>query len=114
MKLLALALAAAITGLAAGPETPKNKTIGNPSAPLRLELYGDFTCPHCKHLHDTILPQIVRDYITPGKAYLVFRDYVLTGQGHQFSREAAAYAMAASRLGKYQTAADALFRTQMS
>jgi protein-disulfide isomerase len=57
---------------------------------------------------------IVRDLVAPGKAYLVFRDYTLTGAGHQYSKDAAAFAVAAARIGKYQEAADALFKTQQS
>jgi protein-disulfide isomerase len=114
MKLLALALAATLTVFASVPEAPKSKIIGNTGAPMRLELYGDFTCPHCKHLHENILPSIVRDFVNTGKAYLVFRDYTLTGPGHQYSKEAAAYAVAAARVGKYMAAADALFKTQQS
>src|ERR1700704_1356880 len=62
--------------------------------------------------HEQSLPQIMRDYVTPGKAFMVFRDYVLTGQGHQYSKDAALVAAAAARMGRYQEAADALFRTQ--
>ena len=113
MKLFAIALAAAVAfGAVTAP--PKSKTAGNPTAPLTLELYGDFTCPHCKMVHETMLPIIVRDYVAPGKAYLIFRDYVLTGPGHEQSRPAATWADAAARIGRYQTAADALFRTQNS
>jgi len=117
MKLLAVALAAtiaSIVGLAAVPDVPKSKMIGNPSAPVRLELYGDFTCPHCKHLHEELLPMMIRDFVATNKAYIVFRDYTLSGAGHEYSRDAAAYAAAAARLGKYQAAADALFKTQPS
>src|ERR1700742_2972419 len=114
MKLFALALAASFITFAAIPDAPKSKIIGNPSAPIRMELYGDFTCPHCKMLHEQILPQIVRDFVSTGKAYIVFRDYTLTGPGHQYSKDAATYAAAASRLNKYQAAADALFKTQQS
>jgi protein-disulfide isomerase len=113
MKVLALALAATIACMGA-TQDPKGKTVGNPSAPLRLELYGDFTCPHCKMVHEQVLPQIMRDYVTPGRAYLVFRDFVLTGAGHQYSRDAATIAAAAARMGRYQEATDALFRTQSS
>ena len=112
MKLFVFALAAAAAALSAVPEAPKSKIAGFPSAPMRLELYGDFTCPHCRMVHEQILPQLMQDYVTPGKAYLVFRDYVLTGAGHQYSRPAATYAAAAARIGKYQTAADALFKAQ--
>jgi protein-disulfide isomerase len=119
MKLSVLALAAGIVtvgaiGFAAVPEAPKSKMLGNTSAPMRLELYGDFTCPHCKHLHEDILPMIIRDFVAPNKAYLVFRDYVLSGQGHEQSRPAAMFAAAAARIGQYQAAADALFKTQQS
>src|SRR5258707_1231444 len=114
MKLSALAIAAgvatvaAIASFAAIPEVPKSKMLGSPTAPMRLEVYGDFTCPHCKHLHEDILPMIIRDFVSTNKAYLVFRDYVLTGQGHEQSRPAATFAAAAARIGQYQAAADAL------
>jgi protein-disulfide isomerase len=116
MKLsaLALALAATIAGFAAIPDAPKSKMLGNQSAPMRLEIYGDFTCPHCKHLHEEILPMIIRDYVTTNKAYLVFRDYTLTGPGHEHSKAAAIYATAAARINQYQAAADALFKNQQS
>ena len=112
MKALVVALAAVAVAVSAVPEVPKSKTAGFPSAPMRLELYGDFSCPHCRMVHEQFLPLLMKDYVTPGKAYLVFRDYVLTGGGHQYSREAATYAAAAARIGKYQTAADALFKSQ--
>jgi len=111
MKLFAFTLAAALAWSAI-QEPPKSKTAGFPSAPLRLELYEDFTCPHCRMVHEQVVPMIVNDYVTPGKAYLVFRDYVLTGPGHEQSRPAASWAAAAARLGRYQTASDVLFRTQ--
>jgi protein-disulfide isomerase len=119
MKLSALALAAGVATLAtisfaAVPDAPKSKMLGNPSAPMRLELYGDFTCPHCKHLHEDILPMIIRDFVSTNKAYIVFRDYVLSGPGHEQSRPAAIFATTAARIGQYQAAADALFKTQAS
>ena len=79
MKMFALALALMLPCLAAGPEWQKD--MGNPTAPLRMDLWDDFTCPHCKMLHDQILPRIIADYVTPGKAYLVFHEFTLTGPG---------------------------------
>src|SRR5450756_2303135 len=111
MKMFALALALMIPCLAAGPE---GKSVGNPAAPLRMDLFDDFTCPHCKMLHEQILPRIMADYVTPGKAYLVFHEFTLTGQGHEHSKTASMYAAAAARVGKYQQVCDALFLTQSS
>ena len=114
MKHLGIALLVALCCVAAGPETEKAKTMGNINAPIRLDLYSDFTCPHCKHFHDELLPKLADDFITPGKAYLVFHDYVLTGPGHEHSREAALYADAAAHMGKYAQVAGALFASQAS
>ena len=88
--------------------------MGNPAAPLRMDLWDDFTCPHCKMLHEQILPRIIADYVTPGKAYLVFHEFTLTGLGHEHSKTASTYAAAAARVGKYQQVCDALFLTQSS
>jgi protein-disulfide isomerase len=114
MKLLALAVAALIPCIAASPDVDKNKTMGNPNAPLMFELYSDFMCPHCKVLHETILPSIVQDYVKSGKAYLIFREFPLQIPQHVYSRSAAALAVAAGRIGKYQAVNDALFKTQNS
>ena len=94
------------------PEPDKGKSLGNPSAPIVIEVFSDFTCPHCKHFHETTVPQLMQDYVVKNKVYLVMRDFPLTGPGHQFSRQAATYATAAARIGKYQEVADALFNGQ--
>lgn len=106
-----MALAVMLPCLAAGPE---GKSMGNPAAPMRMDLWDDFTCPHCKMLHEQILPRIIADYVTPGKAYLVFHEFTLTGQGHEHSKTASLYAAAAARVGKYQQVCDALFLAQSS
>ena len=111
MKMFALALTLMLPCLAAGPE---GKSMGNPAAPMGMDLFDDFTCPHCKVLHEQILPKIIADYVTPGKAYLVFHEFTLTGPGHEHSKTASMYAAAAARVGKYQAVCDALFLTQSS
>ena len=111
MKTFALLIALTLPGLAAGPDI---KSVGNPAAPMRMDLFDDFTCPHCKVLHEQILPKIMADYVTPGKAYLVFHEFTLTGPGHEHSKAASLYAAAAARVGKYHQVCDALFATQSS
>jgi protein-disulfide isomerase len=112
MKILALALAALMPCLAAGPDADKGRTMGDPAAPMLFELYSDFGCPACKNLHENVLPSIIRDFVVTGKAYLVFREFPLNIPAHVHSRPAAAIAVAAARIGKYQTVSDALFRSQ--
>lgn len=113
MKLSAAALAVLLPCFAATGDSGKGKALGNPAAPLLIEMYSDFQCPHCKHLHEAILPGIVKDYVATGKAYLVCREFPLPNFGPR-SREAAAYATAAARIGKFQEVAHALFVNQSS
>ncbi len=114
MKILALTLVALLPCLAAGPDVDKGRTMGDPAAPMLFELYSDFMCPACKHLHETMLPTIVTDYVKSGKAYLIFREFPLNIPAHVYSRPAATFAVAAARIGKYQTVSDVLFRNQLA
>jgi protein-disulfide isomerase len=114
MKTLSLALAALLPCLAAGADMDKDRTLGDPSAPVMFELYSDYMCPHCKTLHENILPAIIADFVKTGKAYLIFREFPLAIPQHVYSRQAAAVAVAAARVGKYQPVSDALFKTQQA
>jgi protein-disulfide isomerase len=112
MKRFAVALALLMPCFAGMPEIDKAKAMGSPTAPVTMEVFASFDCPHCKDLHETTMPLIIRDYVVPGKVYLVNREFPLSGPYHQFAREAALYATAAGRIGKYQQVAEALFKTQ--
>jgi protein-disulfide isomerase len=112
MRLSAISLMMLAASLAAAPTLDKAKTFGNPSAPVTIELFSDFQCPSCRALHMQLLPSIMRDFVIPGKAYLVYKEFPLPMHSH--AREAAAYACAAGRIGKYEQVADALFLNQPS
>jgi protein-disulfide isomerase len=114
MKLCVLALLALFPCLAASPAIDKQKATGNPAAPLVMEVYSSFDCPHCKIMRESFEPMVIRDYVMPGKVYLVHREFPLSGQYHPYAREAANYATAAARIGKYEAVADALFKNQAS
>jgi protein-disulfide isomerase len=96
--------------VAAASSVDKGKAFGNPAAPITIELFSDFQCPSCRALHTDLLPSIMRDFVIPGKAYLVYKEFPLPMHNH--SREAAAYACAAARVGKYEQVADVLFQNQ--
>jgi protein-disulfide isomerase len=75
-----------------------------------IEVFSDFQCPLCKTLHDEALRSLMKDYVGNGKVYLIHRNFPLTQ--HAYSRQAALYATAAERIGKYQQVADALYANQ--
>ncbi len=89
---------------------PGSKAIGNPAAPLKIDVFSDFECPSCKTLHEATLPALRREFVDPGKVYLTHRDFPLPQ--HKYARLAAAYATAAAQLGRYDQVANALFQKQ--
>jgi protein-disulfide isomerase len=104
LALLLEAVAAPTAGFSVG------KASGFPNAPIMIEVFSDFQCPLCKTLHDEALRSLMKDYVGNGKVYLIHRNFPLTQ--HAYSRQAALYATAAERIGKYQQVADALYANQ--
>jgi len=114
MKRYALTLALLIPCMAAVPEIDKAKALGSPTAPIVMEVFESFDCPHCKALNEETLPLVIRDFVNTGKVYLVHREFPLSGQYHPNAREAANYAVAAGKIGKYEQVSDALFKSQLA
>ncbi|SPF51009.1 Twin-arginine translocation pathway signal [Candidatus Sulfopaludibacter sp. SbA4] len=112
MKLFTAVLIALLPCLAAPPDVDKAKAVGNPAAPIVIEVFGSFDCPHCKVLHETTIPLLVKDYVATGKVFLVQREYPLWGPYHPYAWQAAQFATAAARVGKYSEVADSLFANQ--
>ena len=112
MKLFALTLVAALSSLAASTDSDKSKMVGNPNAPVTIEVYSDFECPACRAFHLETLPLLVKNYAGAGKVCIISHEFPLNIPDHKYSREAANYATAAARVGKYEAVADVLFKTQ--
>jgi protein-disulfide isomerase len=110
LVLLPLLLAAPLLTPPALDAQTNPKILGSPAAPVTMEVFSDFECPHCKHLHDDTLKAAIADCIAKGKVQLVRRDYPLSQ--HKYAREAARYAIAAGRIGHYELICDQLFATQ--
>jgi protein-disulfide isomerase len=52
------------------------KGLGNPSAPVKIQVYEDFQCPACKQYSDSIEPQITQSsYIADGQVYYEFMQF---------------------------------------
>jgi protein-disulfide isomerase len=116
MKFCAIVLALLVPCLAApvdsGSDNIKGNAWGNPNAPIRMEIFSDFQCPACKNLHDNEVPQLMRDFVASGKMYLIYRYFPLPLQVHRYGKEAAELVCAASQVGKYEPAANAVFAQQ--
>jgi len=54
-------------------------SMGNPEAAVVVEAYEDFLCSHCLEWTTTIKPQLVENYIKPGKVRFVYHTFPLSG-----------------------------------
>jgi protein-disulfide isomerase len=87
-----------------------HKAFGSKNAPVTMEVFSDFQCPACKTLFLTTNRQLMDNYVTSGKVYLIHRDFPLAM--HAYSRVAARYARAAAQIGKWEPVEKALFENQ--
>jgi protein-disulfide isomerase len=86
------------------------KTIGNPNAPIIMEVFGDFQCPACRGFFEATVKQVIDDYVIPGKVYLIHRDFPL--EMHPYARQAARLANAAAEFGQFEAIERALYDHQ--
>jgi protein-disulfide isomerase len=64
--------------------------LGRADAPVTVIEYASFTCPHCAHWHNEVLPAFKARFIDTGRVRLVFRDLPTDPQ----------YAMSGALLGR--------------
>jgi protein-disulfide isomerase len=86
------------------------KESGSPSAPITMEVYTDYQCPHCRAFYLEVLPSLTKEFIATGKVRLIHRDFRLPQM--PYSKTATRYANAAGRIGRYDMVVNQLFQTQ--
>ena len=55
-------------------------TLGQPDAPVAIEVWEDFQCPFCQRFSVQVKPLIVQQYVETGKASLTFRNLAFLGE----------------------------------
>jgi len=112
MKIRAILLVALLLANAVFADTParSGRVLGSAVSAITIELYSDFQCPSCKWLYENTLGPLIANYVGKSRVYLVERYFPLPVHAH--AKEAACYACAADRIGKYEQVCDVLFRRQ--
>jgi protein-disulfide isomerase len=91
------------------PGTLKDLVIGKDDAKVTIVEYASMTCPHCKHFHETTLPEITKKYLDTDKARLILREYPFD------PRAAAAFMLArCAPEDKYYPMVSVLFQQQQN
>ncbi|MCB0060568.1 MAG: DsbA family protein [Caldilineaceae bacterium] len=107
------------SGATAGPiEQPdlpaewlNGMSMGNPDAPITVEAYEDFLCPHCREWTETVKQNIFTEYIQTGDVRFEFHPFPLEGFAPG-SRMAAQAAYCAEDQGYFWPYHDRLFAAQ--
>jgi protein-disulfide isomerase len=85
--------------------------IGDPNAPVRIDVFEDFQCPACKRFTEETEHRIVTDLVQTGKAYYVFHNYAFLDRSSvtKESQQAALASLCANEQGKFWEYHDTLF-----
>jgi protein-disulfide isomerase len=77
--------------------------LGDPNAPVRIDVWEDFQCPACMNYSQTIEPLVITNYVETGKVYYTFHFYPLIDGGNTAgeSHHSANAAMCASEQGRF-------------
>lgn len=87
------------------------RTKGDPAAPITIYEVTDFACPWCREFYRLVLPSIEREYISTGKAKLIFVNLPLPSL-HPNSPAAHEFAMCAAKQGRFWPVHDLLYQHQ--
>jgi len=86
-------------------------SLGDAQAKVTIIEFGDYQCPSCRAFWREVEPRLKKDYISTGKARLVFRDFPIV-QIHPESIMAAMAVDCAIDQGKYWQYHDKVFLEQ--
>ncbi len=85
--------------------------LGDPNAPVLVEVWEDFQCPACTGYSQQIEPQVVDNYVATGKVRYVFRHYPFIDDrvATKESDQAANASMCAAEQGRFWDYHDIVF-----
>jgi len=95
------------------PQHPKAIClIGQPGAPIRLDVFSDYQCPSCRNFYLRTIKPLINEYGRTNQLCLNYFDLPL--KRHEFAFEASRYSVAARQLGPdpWQKVSEALYEHQ--
>jgi protein-disulfide isomerase len=89
--------------------------IGDPNAPVKVDVYGDFRCSACKEYSLNYEPQIIQTYVDTGKVYYTFHSFIVIDRnGENASYRASNAAMCAAEQGRFWDYHNTLYTNQVT
>lgn len=68
--------------------------MGDPNAPVKIDIFSDFQCPACLNFYHEIEPNLVADYVATGKVFFTYRSMGLWIGAESVAAAEAAYCAA--------------------
>jgi protein-disulfide isomerase len=87
----------------------KGNSMGNPEAPVKLDVWEDFQCSACLYFTQKEEPQLIEQLVATGKVYYTFHLFPMIDGGKGESQDSANAAMCASEQGRFWDYHDILF-----
>jgi len=90
--------------------------LGDPNAPVKVDVYEDFRCSVCLYYTQNYEPQIIQTYVDTGKVYYTFHSYIVIdgNDGTDASYRSANAALCAAEQGRFWDYHDTLYANQTS
>ena len=111
---LVIALGLALSSvISIGAEETSGQMLGGSlNSPVRIEIFSDFQCPHCRDLYLGAIKPLLQEYSSKDKVCVIYHEFPLVN--HPYSREAARYVEATAQLGqqKLLSVYDSIFTDQ--
>ncbi|MEW6717924.1 MAG: DsbA family protein [Chloroflexota bacterium] len=87
------------------------RAMGDPNAPVTIEIFEDFQCSACQYFSQQIEPLITENYVATGKVYYIYRHYPFMDDrvAIKESDQAALASMCAADQGEFWNYHDILF-----
>jgi protein-disulfide isomerase len=91
--------------------SPQGTAMGDPNAPVRVDVWEDFQCPACQGYTSNIEPQVMNTYVATGQVYYVFHQYPFIDDNSvtKESDQAANASMCAADQGRFWDFHDILY-----
>ena len=83
--------------------------LGPADAKVKVEVFSDFQCPHCRDFAVNVEPQIFQEYVDTGKIQFIYRHLIVIGPDSVSAGQASECAGAQSQFWPYH---DKLFTMQ--
>ena len=88
-----------LTASASNYMEPKGQILGGSlDAPVRIEVFSNFECPHCREYYLRTIKRVLKEYCGENKVCVIYHDFPF--QTHKYDRKAGRFAEAASRIGQ--------------